>query len=148
MTISIGVGGAWKNVPSVSVGVSGAWKTVAAIWIGVGGAWKVAYTALSVTCANVTASDGGFAASGTVQTDRSVSALPSGGSGNYTYAWAFLSGDEAAITFATSANPQWAATVSDGVPHVGAWRVTVTDTTYGVTATADITVTLDWTDIT
>lgn len=43
MSMSVGVGGAWKTVAQQYVGVSGAWKTVQNVYVGVSGAWKQAY---------------------------------------------------------------------------------------------------------
>jgi len=150
MTDYIGVGGAWKTKAAEWIGVGGAWKAIAAEWIGVGGAWKLCYSALAVTASNVTGSSSGAAASGLVTSSTSPSTTPSGGSGNYTYLWAHVStssGNTPGVSLSTLANPSWSATVADGTDSVSTWRVTVTDTTYGVSATDDITVTLTWTDI-
>lgn len=151
MTDHIGVGGAWKVKASEWIGAGGAWKPIAAEWIGVGGAWKVAYVALSVSTTDVDGGADGFAASGAV-TGTGTATTPSGGSGNYTYLWEHISTSSGSTPLivggnAAQANPTWGGTVSDGTPSVSVWQVTVTDTTYGVTATDTATVTLTWTNL-
>jgi hypothetical protein len=149
----IGVGGDWKVKAAEWIGVGGEWKVVAVEWIGVGGEWKVMYSALSVGATDVTGYAEGLAASGTVLSDA-TSTTASGGSGNYTYLWAHVSTASGNTpspgggTQLTSQNPRWTATVADATDSVSTWQVTVTDTTYGVTATDTITVTLDWQNMT
>lgn len=107
MTLSVGVGGAWKSVTGWAVGVSGVWKTVAQGWVGVGGAWKQFYAALSLPgTLNVTvvASPGPanaaitFAADGTyTSTDGTTNgnwfAPTTGGVGSgYEIRWTVVSG--------------------------------------------------------
>lgn len=73
-------------------------------------------------------------------TTSSVTALPSGGQGPYTYAWAYLSGDTATILSPTQATTAFQRSANPGETLEGTFRCTVTDA-YGSTATADATAT-------
>ena len=151
MPFSVGVGGTNRTVAAMWVGVSGAWRPIQLASVGVGGAWRVGHSALGVTVTDVDGGADGFAASGAV-TGTGTATTPSGGSGSYTYLWEHVStssGNTPLIVGgdATQANPTWGSTVADGTPSVSVWQVTVTDTTYGVTATDTATVTLTWTNL-
>lgn len=152
MSEYIGVGGAWKTKAAEWIGVGGSWKVIAAEWIGVGGAWKIMYSALAIDASPNTAYGGGsgFSPSGPVESEL-VSTITSGGSGYYTYQWDHVStsqGNTPTATHPTASTSRFTATVSDGTDSISTWRVTVTDTTYGVTATDTVTVQLTWTNLT
>lgn len=145
MTINVGVGGAHKNVIGMWVGVGGAWKYVTRVDVGVGGAWKLGFAPLEVTCADVTGENGGPNFSGTVTAVPNASVLY--GSGNYTYSWvrnSTSSGNSPTVSNAAALNPTFSATVTTTTNSVSSWTLTVTDTTYGLTDSVTVTVTLDW----
>lgn len=149
MSQHIGVGGAWKPIVGDWIGVGGAWKRVSQEYIGVGGAWKLMYSALTVAAPDVSGSNSGFAASGSVTSSTCIPVVTYG-SGSYTYSWAHVStasGNTPSISNASVANVSWSATVTDGTQSVSTWRLTVTDTTYGISETDDVTVTLAWTNL-
>lgn len=90
-SVSLGVGGAWKNVPSLFVGVAGVWKVVNNAYVGIGGAWKLAYVSLAASISGGgvgTRSGAGYA---TTPIDTVVTVV--GGVGAITYAWSRVSGD-------------------------------------------------------
>lgn len=72
-------------------------------------------------------------------------AVPVGGTGSYTYSWAFVSGS-AAINVSgstTNANCSWTGTVQKNTALTAVWRCTVND---GVnSATTNVTVRLEYT---
>lgn len=71
-------------------------------------------------------------------TSNSVTATPVGGTGPYTYAWTWLSGDSAvAANSPTSASTTFSAIVPKWDSREATMRVTVTDS-LSATATADI----------
>jgi hypothetical protein len=114
---------------------------VTAIMAGMSGA------PLSVTASNVSGTDSGFSFSGFVSSNTPNTTV-TGGSSPYTYSWAYVSGSAVPqVSSATAQNPAWSAVVDSGPPAVATWRVTVTDANSN-TATADITVTLTWIDLT
>lgn len=149
MTLQVGVGGSWKTPTTIKVGIGGNWKTVQQVLVGVGGAWKTAYSALSATASNVSATrTGSFGGSAFVTSSASPSTTVTGGSGNYTYLWELVddNGYDYAPTTATSTaqNPTWSQRVYDGDTATSTWKVTVTDTTYNTTATATITLSMTY----
>ena len=79
-----------------------------------------------------------------VVTNPATVATASGGSGSYTYSWARISGSSAI----TADSPSSSSTTFRGTVPAGfttaVFRVTVTDTVTGQTATADVTVTLSY----
>lgn len=79
-----------------------------------------------------------------VVTNPATVATASGGSGSYTYSWARISGSSAI----TADSPSSSSTTFRGTVPAGlttaVFRVTVTDTVTGQTATADVTVTLEY----
>lgn len=149
--MKVGVGGTHKLIPTAKVGVGGAWKTVSNAWAGVGGVWKQIYTAFAVDYqASIVGSGSGFATSGPADTGGASWTSPAytGGSGSYSYSWAYVSGDATiGITSATQERPLWSHS-SVTTSRQAVWRVTVTDTANGNTATDDITVVLTWSDLT
>ena len=145
MTINVGVGGAHKNVIGMWVGVGGAWKYVTRVDVGSGGAWKLAFAPLEVTCSNISGKNIGTNFSGSVQ--ATANATVQYGSGNYTYSWvrnSTSSGNTPTVSNASALNPTFTAAVTVTTNSVSSWTLTVTDTTYGLTDSVTVTVTLDW----
>ena len=143
MSVSVGVGGAWKGLTGQWVGVSGAWRFILNEWVGVGGAWKLVHTTTLLIAVSPSLAVG---TRGRTVTPATFVAVASGGSGSYTYAWTRLanSGPSQSALSPTSATTDIDATVSSGSPNSsGSWKCTVTDTATGLTAdsatvTADI----------
>lgn len=105
-------------------------------------------SALSVTASNVTGDNAGFAASGFVESSSGPSASVIGGVGPFTYNWTRISGSTAfGVSDATALNPTWFGSDVPNGANVATWRLTVTDTANGNTASIDITVTLTWTNL-
>lgn len=101
---------------------------------------------LSVSATNVSANDSGFASSGPVGPTGTPNTTPSGGVGPYTYSWARISGSTVpGASSLTAQNPTWSAASVSGTQSA-VWRVTITDS-LGATATAEISVTLVWIDL-
>lgn len=67
---------------------------------------------------------------------QTISPTVSGGSGSYTYAWAYVSGDNTItrMSSATSANQSWSKSLSAGATANAIWRLTVSD---GLTSVSD-----------
>ena len=104
-------------------------------------------SALGVTASNVTGNDAGFAPSGFVQSSSGPNASVIGGVGPFTYSWTKLSGsNNFGISNPAVLNPTWSGDIPNGI-SVATWRLTVTDTANGNTASIDITVTLTWTNL-
>ena len=145
MTISVGVGGAHKNVVGMWVGSGGAWKYVTSVSVGSGGAWKLAFAPLDVTCANILGDNIGSTFSGSVSANANASVQY--GSGNYSYSWvrnSTTSGNTPTISSASVLNPTFTAAVTAPTNSVSTWTLTVTDVTYGISDSVTVTVTLDW----
>ena len=145
MTINVGVGGAHKNVIGMWVGVGGAWKYVTRVDAGVSGAWKLAFAPLELTCNDISGENLGTAFSGSVR--ATANATVQYGSGNYTYSWVHnstSSGNTPSISSATALNPTFTAAVTAPTNSVSSWTLTVTDSTYGISDSVTVTVTLDW----
>lgn len=83
-------GGAWRNVTSRRAYVGGAWRRVTRRLAYIGGSWRTVatfYSPLTVTVSPDSAAAFSFSAAPTVLTTNTVTAVPSGGLGPYTYAW-------------------------------------------------------------
>ena len=145
MTIHVGVGGAHKNVVGMWVGVGGAWKYVTRLDVGSGSAWKLAFAPLEVTSANIYGEKLGTNFSGSVSANANVTVQY--GSGNYSYLWTHNStseGNTPTPSSATVLNPKFSAIVNVTTDSVSSWTLTVTDTTYNITDSVTITITLHW----
>jgi len=157
MTIHIKVAGVWKEVDVPHIKVAGVWKAPDSVHVKVAGVWREAYTAvppLSVSGGNLSAGESGFSVSGRVPASGSVSAFMTvtGGVGPFTYAWTKLTSADGSAFVAgntTSLNANWYGIRSDlNFDNTETWRLTVTDTGDGNnTATADISITLTWTNL-
>ena len=82
-----------------------------------------------------------FSGSGFVNSDPATG-IASGGSGGYSYAWTFVSGDTYTINFPSAATTTFFTFLSEGQYKLGNYRCTVTDSS-SATAYADISVTLE-----
>lgn len=81
-------------------------------------------------------------------TSAAVTAIPSGGSGSYTYAWTQVFGDGSiSATAASSAATAFTASLAPDVFENATFRCTVTDTVTGGHATVDIDVDLQHVDL-
>ena len=152
MTLHVNDAGSWRTISNVYVNDNGTWRLIQDIYVNDAGTWRLVYSALAVTASDILGLDSGFATSGTVDsTGQLANPVITGGTGPYTYSWAHVStssGNTPSIFSGTTANPVWSATVADAVNSISIWRVTVTDTSSGATATDDIQVELDWQDLT
>jgi hypothetical protein len=99
---------------------------------------------MSVSANSVSGSASGFASSGFVATSGTPNTTVTGGTSPFTFSWVRISGSTVPqISSATAQNPGWSnANTPEGI-NTATWRVTVTDANSN-TATADITVTLQW----
>ena len=67
-----------------------------------------------------------------------------GGSGNYTYSWAYISGTTATVDSPSSGNTTFSRSANgNNSQHSGVYRCTVTDTGLGQSLTFDVTVTTE-----
>ena len=82
-----------------------------------------------------------FSGTGTVTSDPATG-IASGGSGGYSYAWTFLSGNGYTINFTSAATTTFFTFLSEGQFKSGNYRCTVTDSS-SATAFADIQVDLE-----
>jgi len=100
-------------------------------------------SAMSVSANNVSGSASGFAPSGSVSTG-SPNTTVTGGTSPFTFSWARVSGSTVPqISSATAQNPGWSNANTPAGINTATWRVTVTDANSN-TATADISVSLTW----
>lgn len=105
---------------------------------------------LQVTANNVSGFASGPDPSGPVQSNATTTTV-TGGSGTYTYSWTHVSttsGPTPNISSVSIQNPIWGHPTVDDTPNsVSTWKVTVTDTFYNISASANISVTLNWNQI-
>lgn len=131
---------------------SGANRPIQRIYVYQNGANRLVFSAFSVSLPSVNGHGEGFSTGGFVISDPMPSGYPAitGGSGSYTYQWTHVStssGATPACSAPTANRPQWSATVTDAVPSVSTWKLTVTDTGNGAKAEDTCTVTLTWTNL-
>ncbi|MGH6828661.1 MAG: hypothetical protein ACREFW_07100 [Rhizomicrobium sp.] len=143
-SVAVGNGGAWVNgIPFVGNG--GAWHAVKNAWVGSGDSWRQCFEALgpfAATNAGWSGSGASSAGSGRTITENWSGQVPafgfSGGptSGNFSYAWVYVSGDATVSASATNVEqptfsgsfvigPQTTATDS------AVWQCRITDTVSG-----------------
>ena len=135
MPTTVRYGGAWRNaIPLVRYG--GAWRN-ALVYVRHGGVWKLLTFTIGVSPASAV---GGCSrttpGSCTAQTNH-VYAQPQGGSGNYSYQWEYVSGDEFAIITPTMQGTAFSRTADVGSPervYTGYYRCRVTDNVTGAVA--------------
>jgi hypothetical protein len=82
----------------------------------------------------------------TPQTTASVTVTPTGGTATYTYAWTKVSGDSLTVNSSTSATTTFTGSVASFSSLHSVYRCTVTDS-LALTATADVSITIDRNDI-
>lgn len=106
---------------------------------------------LSVSDSSPSGSDSDFAACGFVGTGTTTVSVVSGGTGSYTYSWAIVGSPATSGPFnptnPTGATTAWSETVCDGDTTTETWRCTVTDTGNGKQATIDVSVSLNWSNL-
>lgn len=87
----------------------------------------------------------GFGAPSGVVTSSTVTATPTGGTGPYTYLWAWVSGDIGiTINSPTSAGTDFTATVGGASPKFATYTVTVTDANGATAVSEPVYVQLEW----
>jgi hypothetical protein len=85
----------------------------------------------------------GSGSPGLITTSVGPNTTPSGGTGPYTYAWSYQSGDtNISVSSFTAQNPTWSKTMGNFALTDATWLVTVTDS-LSATASASITVNLE-----
>jgi hypothetical protein len=147
MSLSVGVGGAYKPMAKLAVGVSGANKICPEGWIGVGGAWK-RFLGISLSL-NRTTVHGSNEGSGNVNAQtNTVTVTATGGSGNYSYFWAYRSGDTdpTLVNYTPASTAAWGMTlyVPPDQSRAALWGCHVVDNVTGETAdTEDVAVAID-----
>lgn len=149
MTMSVRDAGVFKNVGQLAFHDAGVWKTVQQGYVRDAGVWKpfhIGGPLNAVKSGNVSGScfTGQFGGSCTA-TSTTVVITATGGTGNYTYAWARLSGDTITINNPTGASTSF--TRNSAAPNglSGVYRCTVND---GVsTFLVDVTVNLQYNDL-
>lgn len=149
MTVHVFHLGANRQMKAGGVFASGANRPIQRVYVFKDGSNRLVFSALSVAVANVSGHAEGFASSGFVISEAANPVI-TGGSGSYTYQWTHVStsqGPTPSCSVPTGLKPQWSATVSGLTPSVSTWKLTVTDTVYGVTAEDTCTVTLTWTNL-
>lgn len=103
-------------------------------------------SSMSVSATDVSGSAAAFASSGPVSSNN-TSTTVTGGTAPFTFSWTRVSGSTVPqVSSATAQNPNW---FNNNTPEGGysaVWRVTVTDANSN-TATDDINVTLQWTNL-
>lgn len=145
--------GAWKPATVFSTYQSGAWKAVQNGYVYEAGAWKLFYSALSVTANDVSGLET-LDVGACAQPESGVPATTvTGGSGSYSYSWAYVSGD-LGISLDPSAavqNPKFFPTAPGICTSSGTngqlnavYKVTVTDTVTSATANTSINVHLEY----
>lgn len=98
--------------------------------------------------ATVSSTGTGAGSAGTTTATQVGAPTISGGSGSYSYSWARVSGSTAVQLDASNIQrPSFNAYASNGSPEEAVWRCTVTDNTYGTSATDNVTITCTWTQI-
>lgn len=145
MPLKVVIGGVEKGPSSAKVTVAGATKNARRIEVYDDGAWHVGHSfiaALTLSVSpGVTAAEGDGGGLTNLETPT-VTAMPSGGLGPFTYAWTKTSGTTATITSPTAATTSFAKTsIPPGSTLYSAtFQCLCTDST-GQTATASCTAT-------
>lgn len=142
MSLQAFIGGIWRTPARGEAYVNGAWRKIIRGEAYVGGQWRSILSLvgpLSVTANNARRA-GPFPTDATRTLSASSTAIPSGGRGPYSYAWAVTSGSFT-VSNADKATVTFSATLFGGDERKGTARVVCTDAG-GMTATADITITL------
>lgn len=145
--------GAWKSVPVPSVYVGGAYHAVNQGWTYQGGAWHLFFSSLQVSASDVTGTTSLNVGSCATPETGIPNTTVTGGSGSFTYAWSYLSGDTNTATDpgSTVQNPKWFPTApglctgSGGTATADAvWHLVVTDTVTLATVSTNINVHLEY----
>lgn len=124
------------NVPAGTTGTYGAVPSSGAISIqNFYGTAKVTALAVSISPSSLYTTRVG---AGTV-VSAPATATASGGSGGYTYAWTYVSGNSFSVTSPTSASTTFSTSLLAAQYKLGVYRCTVTDSLSN-TAHADITI--------
>ena len=132
------VSGAWRDISAGKIKVDGVWRTVTRIVGKVSGAWEdfVIFTPpFSAAISPATAVAYDLDEGDSIITTNGVTAIPTGGTGPYSYEW---DGGVASLTAGTSATTAFllSTTLFSGV-FTETWTVTITDS-LGQVATATI----------
>lgn len=136
------------------VWADGALRTITAVKVMVGGTLRVAKTVkaqesgnlrtvaafaspMSLSASPTSAFGEDFAGVPVVVFSDTVTAIPSGGLGPYTYAWTIIAGTGFTVTAPSNASTSFSATVNSPGGKTGTARCTCTDS-FGTTATVDV----------
>jgi hypothetical protein len=148
-------GGVWRTITAPSVRVSGTWQPVQEAWVKVSGVWQQFYSAFSAAASPATVSGIGnvLGPGNATATTSATTATPTGGTGPYTYAVQYVSGDTATVNSPTSATTTFTRSVfmNPGDPQVnrsGLYRFEVTDSLSAVVYTNNVTVNTEHNEIT
>lgn len=145
--------GAWKSATVPYIYESGSYHAVNQGWIYESGAWHLFFTSLSVAASNVSATESLNVGPCATPETGTPGTTVTGGSGSFTYAWSYVSGDTNTQTDPNSTvqNPKWFPTApglctsSGGTALADAvWKVVVTDTVTLATAQTTIAVHLEY----
>lgn len=119
-------GTTWVNVQTIKRRLSGAWVTV--------------WTSFTASANNV---NGGTVPVGsTTQNIGTSTCSASGGSGTYTYAWSYVSGDTFTMSSTTSVNCTFSHTNKISGAYVGNYKCVVSDGTSSITCNITVTFTV------
>jgi hypothetical protein len=133
-------GSAWVDVGQASKWNGSAWEQVWPLF----GDVTVTLNSGSAFGEVINSPPSGSPSTTLVTTFLATVATAADGSGNYTYSWARISGSTAITAGSpTSATTTFSGTIGFGTTNA-TFRVTVTDTTTGKTATADVSVSLTY----
>lgn len=145
-----GRGGSSFAAAQLVYGHNGAgWVAAQKVYAHNGSGWYLRYGPLTVSSVtHVSHSSSGASSAGS---DSGVAGISvSGGSGSYSYSWAYLSGDGSfGCSNSAISNPTFSRSFS-GVGNgststvTGSWRCTVTDIQSGATVTGDCSISLAW----
>jgi hypothetical protein len=147
MTAKVNISDVWKSVDTIKCNIGGVWKTVDHGFIRhEDGSWKRFWGSGSAPPATLSLSQqlsivsGSRSDAGAV-TSSAATALVSGGTGPYTYAWTKVSGSTFTVNSPTANATTFSTTLTNGQELSAVYRCTVTDS-LAATAFADVTVNL------
>lgn len=121
--------------------ISGTWKECA-VWRNIAGVWKQVTSLMTATATPATV---GFVKTGpgtSTLTSDPTTAVPSGGTGPYTYNWQQVGGDSMTITTPTASSTTFSQSVPDAVGFTGYFTCTITDSLGAMATTNTVECTL------
>ena len=133
------ISGAWRDCTAAKVKVAGVWRNVTRIMIKQGGAWKEAKIfapPLDLTTSAPSVEAYNYSGFPSYVVTPSITAIPSGGTPPFTYAWTRDTGTATATSPAT-ATSGFGRVVNPGEDSTEFWTVTATDS-FGLVGVASI----------